>query len=1623
MLIKNIINPDKKGGTGNFEVRSMKGSNIIDENLIFGTIGMGEVPETLRSTQITFDVAAGGVSTAGLISKYTFTFKTVSFAPKGSYFRITLPQGLMYSATANPPCGFLPVLGVTPVGTLTCTYADGKVIVNGLGQDVPGLTVLSLYIQILNPPQTVTSPKFRIEMLRTSTQYVYDWKDNQLGPDITPGLITAVSVTPTGDPAYLAMGKTEEFTLQFTVYNPISQGGMITVDIPSSFSFVDSKLFDKPTTYYVLSGLDSVSTTTKVQMVYTESTARLAITGFKAVPAGQVISIVVTLTIPSQFGVSDSLIVTTYQNSTDTTTIIDQNSKDFVVTVVNIPSNTDSDYSLANNVASGTGTTSLNLRVKTTVDIVGWVTVTLRGLTVVAPATCKKVTSVLGVITYTPLICNIKASTTNAVEIDLSSPGLAILAGSIGEIMLDSMVSLPSVAKLYYADISAKNPSPIFSMLQAISFVSRPVNIMKSYFIPFEEDTDVFMFVEFSYKNTIPVSRVDPVASVANSEIRLYFSGLGSTFMKNDLAFGATTPTVISCRATQGLLPIVDKSVRCKIYPSTKPYIEVMNYQPVAPDTGIVIVIPKFHTPIGCSQNNGGGITVSVKVLKSQNDVYNELSNGSFDISTIQPDTLRDPQLPPSPATPPTDPELTYTVDNRRVSLTFTMSFAIQNVITLPVGTLLHLILPYYDTGFVYDPTVVNCKINEAVVSCIAFQGCDHFLINVPTALSPVPGVQNYLKIENIKWPRYIQPNDIVSLNTYNIPSAVPVTVPVTPPYANNSVNYYTYPALIQPLPNYFQKFTIGLDKTKQGQANAMYTLTFQTKNDIPDGASLVIDLPTDYTLLASNPPVEVLYPSFTSATTGPLNYYYSSAKVTINNIGSYPALTDFVILLKGVKNPVSLNVMSTWSVSLLYNTYLIEKMDRFASFSLDEVSTPNTITLNSISSFPDNANLKGELSFSFTPRTSLKEGALVSIVFPSQYRLLPSEPVCIISGQLTSFDTCTTNLNTISVKLNSVFSAGTISLKLKGITNPVAGETDKFIIQTSYDGQIIDVVDTSTKAGKTIFITQKPVDLYMNQFSYDPQNEGEIATYTFTFNPNIPLTEDMQIIIRFPESFDGKLGDKVVCYPRQNLLGDVKCNIADKTITVYNFNAVTATDISPIILEIRGIVNPNRVVNGDAGTIGLGIMYAGSTTYLSFVAEAGVVETVDSPGWTFFQALSSVNFYSRFTSDYLFNFTIYSPIPNDDSGGLIVFDLPIEFSTPDTTSIPCSTLQGTTFGTPSCSIVNNRVYLRGNPQPFSGHLDVTISKLLNPLEPLTSSYFYIKSYDGFRKKIIERSFYNLDPFFFTYTLAGPTITINNDQPLTIEAGTQTVDIPITLNMLSSLDIIIKPSSQPGISFIPYQVSIGVGEKLGIIRVSVSENFAAGDYLIEWKILKDLIPPYYSPIKPTKVTISKKRGVMIYVDPINDVPFGGTSLPCKFSVINAPDSGFEIKINTKFDYKGIALDKNIVYFPAGVNENSFSVIFTDPKLASEENLATGQIELAITGTNSAVYMLNAITLYFNVIQEDVTPPSILDFKLNSLDQYSVTVSITTNDVVACYYMVILNTNPDRSKRNRPATNL
>lgn len=175
-------------------------------------------------------------------------------------------------------------------------------------------------------------------------------------------------------------------------------------------------------------------------------------------------------------------------------------------------------------------------------------------------------------------------------------------------------------------DIVAADSSSakVMSMTQMILFVSQPLATadMYGYAIPKEGNTEALLHIAFKYTSSIPKSLTNADPAITNSELRLYFVGIGSVFIKNDLSFGLLAPTQIPCKAEAGLVANAGKTITCTVYPSSKPYIQVTNYNLVNANTPILIIIPKLTTPVA-------DFTVIVRLLTSVNGVYNELANGA----------------------------------------------------------------------------------------------------------------------------------------------------------------------------------------------------------------------------------------------------------------------------------------------------------------------------------------------------------------------------------------------------------------------------------------------------------------------------------------------------------------------------------------------------------------------------------------------------------------------------------------------------------------------------------------------------------------------------------------------------------------------------------------------------------------------------------------------------------------------------------------------------------------------------------------------------------------------------------------------------------------------------------
>ena len=128
MTVKSVANPLTKGGTGNFKLISKIGNNILDQNLVFGVIGIADTIGLLTSTSVNLDSA--GVLNAGEVSRYAFSFKVSQTIPAQSYmkFYVLDPN---FGLSKFPSCSAFSMNGKIIQGKLTCETVGREIYIRG----------------------------------------------------------------------------------------------------------------------------------------------------------------------------------------------------------------------------------------------------------------------------------------------------------------------------------------------------------------------------------------------------------------------------------------------------------------------------------------------------------------------------------------------------------------------------------------------------------------------------------------------------------------------------------------------------------------------------------------------------------------------------------------------------------------------------------------------------------------------------------------------------------------------------------------------------------------------------------------------------------------------------------------------------------------------------------------------------------------------------------------------------------------------------------------------------------------------------------------------------------------------------------------------------------------------------------------------------------------------------------------------------------------------------------------------------------------------------------------------------------------------------------------------------
>ena len=143
-------------------------------------------------------------------------------------------------------------------------------------------------------------------------------------------------------------------------------------------------------------------------------------------------------------------------------------------------------------------------------------------------------------------------------------------------------------------------------------------------------------------------------------------------------------------------------------------------------------------------------------------------------------------------------------------------------------------------------------------------------------------------------------------------------------------------------------------------------------------------------------------------------------------------------------------------------------------------------------------------------------------------------------------------------------------------------------------------------------------------------------------------------IVIIFPDDYSPSIGRLIQCVTYSGLIGDISCSVSNRGIYITNFETYLPSADKPVGILVYGVINPNKNDAGATGMFKIGTQILSTAKFLDYNSAVGTITVLAAPGWATLYNVTSVNVYSRLTSDYTFDFNAARNIPKTSSYGSI---------------------------------------------------------------------------------------------------------------------------------------------------------------------------------------------------------------------------------------------------------------------------------------------------------------------------------------------------------------------------------
>ena len=1229
ITVKGVKNPAFVGGTGPFALSSYKGSTILDQNLVFGVLGIASAVSSLSFASVI--TTSGSSARVGDASRLDFFFKTALGIPPNTWIRFTFPTSPSFSLAPHPTCLSIAARGVTLQGSLQCVLSSNQVTLTGISSALLPGSDGTIRISVTNPPQAGLAGPFTMETGIYGTNTVLERAASIPGIQIAPGQVTGIALVPADSQMTQSTGRFMPYFITFTLTNPVPYGGGVSLRFSADFN-PNGGLNGA----YVVSGLND-PTSGALQLAYTAASFTLSIATFAAYTTKTAIQLWIPLLNPLRAGTTWPLVISSTMADG---TLIDQDAQVAVTTISGISA-------MGLVAGSYVAAQAMSLQVKITpnqaIPALGYVKVRL-------PEGFSVSTS-LPTCTCTPY--GIGATTANScvysngiVTIQLFSIGtLAPIgpgdfpAGQQSSLTISTGITASQTAGVYYLDVTSYDGSAnrletgsLVVTLTAAGFTAMSVDSVHK-----QPDTPTVLKWLFTPSLDIPAS-TSTQTSIGYIEVVLPTMTTvgGFSLFRTDLGLGIAVGGIVPCLGISGILPPTGTLLKCILtqQPASAGvgsyvYVTISNFQAVAAGTVVGLHLSGLKH-VQTSSNP----PVTFTTYKVASRLRTDINTWSGPLTTT----------PAFTSAAQTDAINTFASTQQGISTAFSLTFNIKPPLALTATNTAFLlrITPTHDTGYCLSvaSSQFTCSITGTLYSCTCYPYSD--LVYIAVGVRAFVAGTNYQVVLN----SLVNPASVAASNdgmvVYTIDNLA----------LKNSVTYSN------PLPAQTAGLMVKTAVTPNiygtGYVGVTYECIVQPTHTVPQGGSLVVTFPAIYSLSGSVPVPKCTPLGLTAVAGLSIGCAVGTTSLTVTNFASLSLTTPTTIRLTGVKNPASAGSSGLFYFTTKTAAGLIIDYDSFAGFAFTSLFTAGAASPN-VYMLPTNAGLYAEYVVSLSPAATIPPGGTISVTFPTQFGSIPSPFDCRVSAPFTSLQACALSGSTFTVTLDQTLAGTGIVLSFFGVVNPGAGGTGSFGTKCEYDGVVLD--QSSAAVLNAVVSTAVAPALVVQSCTFSPQNEGELATYTFSFTPSVSFPSTSSLLISFPPEYDSHIGASLSC-SATGLAGSLVCSATSRQVKVSGFQGFSPCGACSIVLTVEGVRNPQSATA--TGFFGVGV-WSGSA-YLEYNGAVGPLQIIDAPKLMNLKLFTVSNVYSRFLSTMSFNLTTSQSLPSTTNQGSISVLFPTQY-------------------------------------------------------------------------------------------------------------------------------------------------------------------------------------------------------------------------------------------------------------------------------------------------------------------------------------------------------------------------